>query len=257
MFTFVAFQCCNSVIFQFGINWFSLGIKTASLILVKYIYSRRYFLGFFFFLTLILQDTRGAQTKPPRGHCAAVSQKRTGVKCEVWHRPWESSQPSGIILTYCFTHERAPSIFHILSNQGCTDTCAPGDLPTMLSVSCSTSGRDSLLVCACANVWSWHALSHAHLLNMLTFHEYFSAVSTSEPASTHSFRWASLMCWLSAERCSQWQTLKQASVWVWSLFPSPCQDIPQDLVLNPDAFFLKFLRVHQLLSDFHKFESCK
>lgn len=41
-----------------------------------------------------------------------------------------------------------------------------------------------------------------------------------------------------------------------SLFPSPCQDIPQDLVLNPDAFFLKFLGVHQLLCDFHKFESC-
>lgn len=150
----------------------------------------------------------------------------------------QPSQPSGIILTYCFTHERAPSIFHILSNQGSTDTCAPGDLPTMLSVSHSTSERDSLVVYACANVWSWHALSHAHLLNMLTFHEYFFGVSTSEALHPHNHTLASLMCWLSAEHCSQRQILKQPSVWEWKVCsPVRVRISPQDLVLNPDAFF--------------------
>lgn len=167
----------------------------------------------------------------------AVSKNKTGVKCEVWHSPSETSQPSGIILTYCFTHERAPSIFHILSNQGCTDTCAPGDLPTMLSVSYSTSERDPLVVYAW-NVWSWHALSHARLLNMLTFHEYFFGVSTSEASHPHNHTLASLMCWLSAEHGSQRQILKQPSVWEWKVCsPVRVRISPQDLFLNPDAFF--------------------
>lgn len=57
---------------------------------------------------------------------------------------------------------------------------------------------------------------------------------------THSVSRASLMLPMANIETSQ-------CVRVWSLFPSPCQEIPQDLVLNPDAIFLKFLGVHQLL----------
>lgn len=148
---------------------------------------------------------------------------------------------------------RGPTAFFTFCLTKATqNTLAPGDLPTMLSVSYRTSGRDPLLVCACANVWSWHALSHAQLLNMLTFHEFFSAVSTSEPRHPHTtIHWH---LWYAG-----WvqHAVPSGKYWnrpVCESGKSVSQSVsgyPPRFSFKPRCFFcLKFLGVHQLLSEF-------
>lgn len=82
MFIFVLFQCYNSLIFQSGINRLSLGTNTVFLILIKYIYSMLYFLGFFFLFNINSARHRSLTNKNPTWplHCCEPKADRS----EVW-----------------------------------------------------------------------------------------------------------------------------------------------------------------------------
>lgn len=170
----------------------------------------------------------------------AASQNQTGVKCEVWHRPWESSQPSGIILTYCFTHERAPSIFHISSNQGCTDTRAPGDFTHNARWVCHAVRLDGILSSVMhVQTYGLGMLSAMHISWICWLFMNIFPPCQHQSHCIHTQLYTGISDVLAGCRAPFPVANIETSlcVRVESLFPSTCQDVPQDFVLNPDAFF--------------------
>lgn len=114
-----------------------------------------------------------------------------------------------------------------------------GIYPPCLVCLTVTAGRDSLLVHAWANVWSWRAIGHAHLVNMLTFHEYFLRWCQHHSHCIHMQPYAGLSDVLAeSRRLFPMANIETSQcVRVESLLPSPCQNIPQDLVGKPRCFF--------------------
>lgn len=140
------------------------------------------------------------------------------------------------------------AFFTFCLRQGCADTRAPGDLPTMLCASCRTSEAGfsrRLCMCKCMGLpWPQSCASTEYVDFSLIF---FLCQHQSNSIQPQPYAG---LCDVSAEyrRLLPTANIETAKrVRVESLFSGPCQDIPLDLFLNPDAFFFFFL--------LHSFES--